>query len=402
MRSEEIGKAMRVCSGWRRFCIFLPLIFILPHFFSVKELHHNSAVEDLPRKKESNKSKSNHLVLGPAAGQGLSNRLQCHGSGNGIKALNHTTHSSRASAAVDSIAVVTVFTIYNSSTSNRHVEDQFSNSVTVGNASYTKFERSMAVLNVFINFIQLAMPRSGVVILTDPAADLSIRRNKVTVYPIQGEYSRDKLMLQRIRSYIAFLESRMEELPQNQKHTHYIFTDSDITVVDDLGHIFSEYPNFHLALTFRNNKAQPLNSGFIAVRGTAEGILRAKIFLQKVLKVYQTRYMRASRMLGDQLALAWVVTSHPSFDAKKFTKAKAFVDDIRGASVLFLPCAVYNWTPPEGAGQFHGMPLDVKVVHFKGSRKRLMLESWNFYSSVSNIPDMLCLILKSGRTKYDF
>lgn len=45
----------------------------------------------------------------------------------------------------------------------------------------------------------------------------------------------------------------------------------------------------------------------------------------------------------------------------------------------------------------------MQVVHFKGSRKRLMLESWNFFSSSgSDISDMLCLILKSGRTKYDF
>lgn len=47
----------------------------------------------------------------------------------------------------------------------------------------------------------------------------------------------------------------------------------------------------------------------------------------------------------------------------------------------------------------------VQVVHFKGSRKRLMLESWNFLNSStssSDISDMLCLILKSGRTKYDF
>lgn len=71
--------------------------------------------------------------------------------------------------------------------------------------------------------------------------------------------------------------------------------------------------------------------------------------------------MGASRMLGDQLALAWVVKTRPSFDAKKFTKAQAFIEDIGDASVLFLPCALYNWTPPEGAGQFHGMPLDVKV-----------------------------------------
>lgn len=44
----------------------------------------------------------------------------------------------------------------------------------------------------------------------------------------------------------------------------------------------------------------------------------------------------------------------------------------------------------------------IQVVHFKGSRKRLMLESWNFFTSSANISDMLCLILSSGRTKYDF
>ncbi|GKV12916.1 hypothetical protein SLEP1_g24000 [Rubroshorea leprosula] len=112
--------------------------------------------------------------------------------------------------------------------------------------------------------------------------------------------------------------------------------------------------------------------------------------------------MKASRMLGDQLALAWVVKSHPSFDARRFTKAQPFIEEIGVASVLFLPCSMYNWTPPEGAGQFHGMPLDVRVVHFKGSRKRLMLEAWNFFNSSSDISDMLCLILSSGRTKYDF
>lgn len=386
------SQATMMVRGWRRFLIFLPLLFFLPHFFSDNQLHYNSQV--VPKKQSS--SKFNHLVLGPAAGQGLTNRLQCQPQG--IKALNNKTPSSTATA-VGNIDFVTVFTLYNSTPADH----QLSNLVTVGNASYTKVDRSMAILNIFVNFIQVTMPRSNVVILTDPASDLSMHRNGVTICPIQGEYSRDKLMLQRIRSYIAFLETRMEELSQNQGRIHhYIFTDSDIAVVDDLGHIFHDYPNFHLALTFRNNKEQPLNSGFIAVRGTPGGILRAKIFLQEVLKVYGSRYMKASRMLGDQLALAWVVKSHPSFDAKKFTKAQPFIEDIGGASVLFLPCAVYNWTPPEGAGQFHGMPLDVKVVHFKGSRKRLMLESWNFFSSSSDISDMLCLILKSGRTKYDF
>ncbi|XP_021614191.1 uncharacterized protein LOC110616149 isoform X3 [Manihot esculenta] len=322
----------------------------------------------------------------------------------GFKALNksHLLTSSSAYNGGDRIAFVTVFTIYNASLYS-HADSKSSNLVTVGNVSYTKTERSMAILNVFINFIQVTMPKSHVIILTNPESDLPLQRNRVTLYPIQGEYSRDKLMLQRIRSYITFLNTRLKELAQNPgRITHYIFTDSDIAVVDDLEHIFQKFTKFHVALTFRNNKEQPLNSGFIAVRGTPESILRAKTFLQEVLEVYTSKYMKASRMLGDQLALAWVIKSQPNFDVRRFKKVQAFVEEIGGASVLFLPCAIYNWTPPEGAGQFRGMPLDVKVVHFKGSRKRLMLESWDFFSSASDIYDMLCLILMSGRTKYDF
>ncbi|CAI8616218.1 unnamed protein product [Vicia faba] len=354
---------MKMFSGWRRFAFGVLLILLLTRLYSVRELSSSKMSEP---HKQLNK-KFDHLVLGPAAGQGLSNRLQCQGS----KALNRT-HSSN-------------------------------DRLVVGNTSYNKMDRSMAVLNIFINFIQVAMPQSEVIILTDPVSDLSVHRNRVSLYPIQGEYSRDKLMLQRIRSYITFLETRLHKLSQNSRDiTHYIFTDSDMAVVDDLGQIFRDYPNFHMALTFRNNKGQPLNSGFIAVRGTSDGILRAKLFLQEVLKIYVSKYINASRMLGDQLALAWVVKSKPHFDASRFAKTIAFSDDIGGTSILFLPCAIYNWTPPEGAGQFHGMPLNVKVVHFKGSRKRLMLESWNFYSATPEIADMLCLILGSGRTKYDF
>ena len=70
----------------------------------------------------------------------------------------------------------------------------------------------------------------------------------------------------------AFLELKLEEINQVNSLSHYIFTDSDMAVVEDLGHIFDTYPHCDLALTFRNNKGQPLNSGFIAVRGTSDGI----------------------------------------------------------------------------------------------------------------------------------
>ncbi|KAI3988529.1 hypothetical protein MKX01_026343 [Papaver californicum] len=330
--------------------------------FCFVSLSYSSFLTYFQLAQKSHKEKFDHLVLGPAAGQGLRDRLQCQDR----KALNKDQFSAlpQISNSEDTISIVTVFTIYNNSAG-----EKTSKLVTVGETSYSKMERSLAILDVFINFIKVSMPLSNVVILTDPASDLSVHRNNVNV---------------------AFLEMKLEEQSWKQEYNHhYIFTDSDISVVDDLGQIFQEYPKFHLALTFRNNKEQPLNSGFIAVRGTQDGVLRSK-------------YMEASRMLGDQKALAWIVMFHPSFDAKRFTRPQPFMDEIHGASVLFLPCAIYNWIPPEGAGQFHGMPLNVKVVHFKGSRKRLMLESWNFYNSSPSpsIPDMLCLILTSGRTKY--
>ncbi|KAI3989911.1 hypothetical protein MKX01_040881 [Papaver californicum] len=238
------------------------------------------------------------------------------------KALNKDQFSAlpQISNSEDTISIVTVFTIYNTSAGEKS-----SKLVTVGETSYTKMERSLAILDVFIDFIK------------------------------------------------AFLEMKLEENSWKQEYNHH--------------YIFRE---------------QPLNSGFIAVRGTHDGVLWTKVFLKKVLEIYSSKYMEASRMLGDQKASAWIVISHPSFDAKIFTRPQPFMDEIHGASVLFLPCANYNWTPPEGAGQFHGMPLNIKVVHFKGSRKRLMLESWNFYNSSPSpsIPDMLCLILMSGRTKY--
>ncbi|PKI70425.1 hypothetical protein CRG98_009200 [Punica granatum] len=317
-----------------------------PSSVHLKQFQQEPTKRGLPKKSG---NKFDHLVLGPAAGQGLSNRLQCEGT----KALNKTQFSTNHRVnAVELVSVVTVFSVYNSSPD--------ASRVTVGNTSYSKVERAMAILNVFVNFIQETMPQSDVIILTDPASDLYVNRRGVSVYPIQGEYSREKLMLQRIRSYIAFLEKKLKEHNQKDVH-HYIFTDSDIAVVDDLGQIFHDYPDFHLALTFRNNKQQPLNSGCIAVRGTRDGITRATAFLRKVLEAYTSKYMSASRMLGDQLALAWVVASEPSFDVKRYTRSEPFMQDIGSGSVLFLPCAIYNWTPPEGAGQFHGMPLDVKV-----------------------------------------
>lgn len=72
----------------------------------------------------------------------------------------------------------------------------------------------------------------------------------------------------------AFLEQNLVGFDRVEGFNHFVLTDSDIAVVDDLGDIFKKYPHCHLGLTFRNNKGQPLNSGFVAVRGSRDGITK--------------------------------------------------------------------------------------------------------------------------------
>lgn len=164
--------------GARRFLFFLPVMIFLPYLLSVLELHKFSTSVDAPKKRG---TKSDHLVLGPAAGQGLRNRLHCQGT----RALNKTHHTvPQSSISGENVAFVTVFTIYNSSEKN--AETRSSDLVTIGNTSYTKLERSMAILDSFINFIQVTMPLSNVIILTDPESDLHMDKQRVTTYPIQG------------------------------------------------------------------------------------------------------------------------------------------------------------------------------------------------------------------------
>jgi hypothetical protein len=74
----------------------------------------------------------------------------------GLKALNKIRISSYRNHSGDGISFVTVFTTYSSGPA---VDGKVpSGTVTVGNHSYDKVERSMAVLKSFISFIQVHLP----------------------------------------------------------------------------------------------------------------------------------------------------------------------------------------------------------------------------------------------------
>lgn len=74
----------------------------------------------------------------------------------GNKALSktHFGASSKDLKAGGNISIVTVFATYNTAV-DQQASGKSPDLVTLGNASYNKVERSIAILNVFINFIQV-------------------------------------------------------------------------------------------------------------------------------------------------------------------------------------------------------------------------------------------------------
>lgn len=74
----------------------------------------------------------------------------------GNKALTktHFGASSKKLEAGGNISIVTVFATYDTAV-DQQTNGKLLDSVTVGNISYNKVERSIAILNVFINFIQV-------------------------------------------------------------------------------------------------------------------------------------------------------------------------------------------------------------------------------------------------------
>lgn len=401
----------RVILTWWALFLFLSLsclgLFLLYHKSLDMPIHDVSQMHAFQR--DPRRVKHSHLVLGDAAGQGLTGRVQCKGptfaaEDNKIQGNFESCSFSKAKQ----LSFVTFFVPPNDEL--QHDNDKGANAgmMEFGNGTISKADRSYTILSIFLESIQISNPGSTTTVLTGQNSHMIAARlpGDVRLHRIGENFARNNLMLQRLESYAYFVGELLAKLQAGEHKgsiEHIVFMDADIIVVDDLQCLFETYQDFDIALTFRNNKYQPINSGVILIRGSIESLSRARGFLLDVVKVYKDNFAKAARMLGDQLSLAAIVQEHSEETLLRFKKPSIFQSWISGRRFLFLPCQLYNWTPSEGAGQFHGMPENVKVLHFKGSRKRLMIEAWNLFKHLGkSYSDMKCLILKSGRTKYDF
>ncbi|KAL6569387.1 hypothetical protein OROMI_013901 [Orobanche minor] len=214
----------RLCVGWNRLVLCLPVVIFIPHLLSVDELHRRSNLGDVHIERPTNFLWSRKVCLSfsllflalVASSLVLDPELQVY---------------SRDKKSIEKHFVNLPFSFCEQRLLARcileqslTIESRPVDLVTIGNTSYSKLERSLAILSVFINFIQVAMPQSN-------------------------------------KPFWKKKKKRLEKLTQKQEQiTHFIFTDSDIAVIDDLGRIFNDNPNFDLALTFR--KQQTATSKF--------------------------------------------------------------------------------------------------------------------------------------------
>jgi hypothetical protein len=74
----------------------------------------------------------------------------------GLKAVNKISLASERKDSGEPVSFVTVFATYNSHPAGAAKVP--SDAVTVGKHSYSKVERSMAILNTFVSFIQVLLP----------------------------------------------------------------------------------------------------------------------------------------------------------------------------------------------------------------------------------------------------
>uniref|UniRef100_A0A0A9GW67 Uncharacterized protein n=1 Tax=Arundo donax TaxID=35708 RepID=A0A0A9GW67_ARUDO len=123
-----------------RLLLLLLLLLLVPLIYSVSRLHMWAPEKGVCLPPPAAPKRPDRLVLGPAAGQGRPDRLQCRG----LKALNKIGVSSHGNHSGEHISFVTVFTTYGSDPAGDGKVP----------SSYGKIERSMAILNTFISFIQ--------------------------------------------------------------------------------------------------------------------------------------------------------------------------------------------------------------------------------------------------------
>lgn len=219
-------------------------------------------------------------------------------------------------------------------------------------------DQYLSMIDMMAASARLHHKNARVVVLSDQATSFEACRAKLDGIERFDMYS-SKLMFERTKAQCHYIQASSFASP-------LVVIDSDILVNAPLKDLFKR--DFDVAVTWRENKIQPINGGLLILNNRRPEVVKA--FFRKFLAIYETQYAQQGAWFGDQLALRDAVGR-----SLKQLKAKELVE-VDGCRILMLPCDTYNFSPDNRFAEVAAYRSDKVILHFKGERKRLMGPYW--------------------------
>ena len=208
----------------------------------------------------------------------------------------------------------------------------------------------LRLLEMMVRSVRRFHPGAAVTVLTDAETDLSALR--VDVQRENHAVDRGALMLSRAQAQWQHLQRKGLDQP-------VLFLDTDMLINGNLEHLLEQ--DFDVALTVRGHAEMPVNGGFLLLNHQRPQC--AMNFFERYLQRFRDCYGSQSAWYGDQRALADAVDSNHAQSP--------------AARLLLLPCERYNHTPGDRLRKALKPREQCRILHFKGSRKRLMPLYWH-------------------------
>jgi len=234
-----------------------------------------------------------------------------------------------------------------------------------------------------------AMPNHVFTILTSPQTDLSALDFKFR--RISEPIDQKRIMYERTRIQTLYLARRDWSIPA-------ALLDTDILIAKDFTEIFQQ--PIDVGLTWRYSRDMPFNGGVIFINNrNPDACIR---FFRELENVYSQQQLSMLEWYGDQHALATIV-GHWSPSADDLIPINH-----NGVTVGFFSCDTYNYTPRTQTRALLGVSPKAKLLHFKGSSRRLMLPYWQLkigktgLDLIANLPALLWTVLRLriGKSTY--
>lgn len=218
------------------------------------------------------------------------------------------------------------------------------------------------LLTILFRSVDLFHPGARRAVLTDERTPFGQLPEGVRVH--RCAIDSDRVMYSRLLAQLDYVRHHAGNEP-------IAFLDSDMILNGPLWP--QRRQEFDVALTYRDNAEMPVNGGVILVQAGAQ---RAAIaFLERVREIYAARFSDAGHWWGDQRALIAAI-GHERYACRD--SDLLILDEAR---ILLLPCDTHNFSPGKSisaiASELHGKT----ILHFKGTRKRLMPLYWKAHLS---------------------